>query len=275
MTRVWKVGMLSACLLIMSTADVTAQNVYAEQVQSYLDEIESRALTGGFDLEGEAVGWMLDGADGGTAIRLPAGYYVAVGACDDDCSDIDLSITLLDTQEELDTDREMDSFPVVAFTLDETTDVLIGFAMPDCGTARCYAGYRWYRSDGSGGGSDGGWEEQVAVQLDALPVPEDATVIDHRTDLVDAGGEARFSISLEAGTYGGVAVCDNDCSNVDLAVYDASGAEVAADVLDDDVPVIDFEAQDGAASYEFEVRMVSCTTPACGYGFRLYRQTEK
>lgn len=264
----------AAAALALLPAAVPAQGVYADQVAGYLTDMEGR-LGSGLTLEGEASGWMADGAEGATIVRLPAGSYVAFGACDNDCSDIDLVVSRLDTEEMLDSDREMDSFPIVEFTLGQATDVIIGISMPGCGTARCYVGYRWYHTGGAAETAAvgaGGWEGQVQTQLDALPMPEGVQLVDERTGLVEAGGDTRFSLNLGPGSYAGVAVCDNDCSDIDLTVQDAAGSTVASDVLADDVPVVEFEIAKGGGTHYFEVDMVSCATSSCGFGFRLYRR---
>lgn len=263
-------GAVAALLIVHGT--VAAQNQYAEQVQNYLDQVADRLLDDSYSLEGESSGWMMDGSQNGTIVQLPAGSYTAFGACDDDCTDIDMVVTRMDTQENLDDDREDDSFPIVRFTLSAETSVLIAMSMPTCGTARCYAGFRWYSNGSASTSSDadaGTWEGQVMTQLQALPTSDGVSVVDERTGLVDASGSTRFSLNLSPGHYGAVAVCDNDCSNVDLLVYDAGGSQVASDVLDDDVPIVDFEVRKGGGTYYFEVKMVSCTTSSCGFGFRL------
>jgi hypothetical protein len=35
---------------------------------------------------------------------------------------------------------------------------------------------------------------------------------------------------------------------------------------------VELEIAKGGGTYYFEVRMVSCSTRSCGYGFRLYRR---
>lgn len=272
-------GFLAAVILLAFPGSAPGQDIYAEQVNGYLDEMENRELSAAHTLEGQSTSWMFNGAEAATIVRLPAGSYVVIGACDEDCSDIDLVASRMDTQEMLDDDQEMDAFPTVAFSLDQETDVIIGMAMPDCATPRCFTGYRWYVDDGSGegeppptGAGAGGWEEQVMIQLGSIPVPDGMSKVDERTGLIEAGQNHRFSISLDRGTYGGIAVCDNDCSNLDLAVYDAGGSLLSSDELDDDVPLVDFEVGEGGATYYVEVRMVSCATGTCGYGFQLYQE---
>ncbi|MFO7893642.1 MAG: hypothetical protein R6U63_07910 [Longimicrobiales bacterium] len=270
---------LATAALVASPATGTAQNPYAEQVTAYLDEVEESTLSEEYVLEGESEGWMISGAEGATILRLPAGRFMVIGACDDDCSDIDLIVSRMDTEQLLDSDREIDAFPVLDFSLDQEADVVIGTSMPDCSTARCYAAYRWYAVEADGGtGPTAGvatWQDQVRIQLEAIPTPDGAEVADERTGLLGAGEELRFSINLAPGRFAGVAVCDNGCSNLDLAVYDAGGAMVSSDVLDDDVPIVDFDLVKAGGTYYFEIRMVECTTASCGYGFRLYRERQE
>lgn len=259
-------GLLYAAIVVLVLpSGATAQNVYADQVEGYLDELEARVLDDGYSQEGASAGWMLEGTEGGTLIRLPAGRYVVLGACDDDCSDLDLAVSRVDDRAELGADRAVDSFPVVEFSLDEARTVLLGVSMPDCDTPRCFAGYRWYSHDVEG------WEQQIAVQMAALPMPEDASVSDERTGVVGAGEVLRLSLELEPGSYGGVAVCDYDCSDIDLVVFDADGGTVASDVLEDDFPIVNLGVME-TGTFTFELRMVDCSTQTCGYGFRLYRQ---
>lgn len=259
-------GLLYAAIVVLALpAAAAAQNVYVAQVQGYLDELEARFADDGYNREGESTGWMMPGSEGGTLIRLPAGRYVALAACDDDCSDLDLTVSGVDQEAELGADRAEGSRPVVEFSLAESGTVLLELSMPACDTPRCFIGYRWYSGDVEG------WEEQIALQLRALPTPEDTYVADERTGLIGAGEVIRFSLALEPAYYAGVALCDYDCSDIDLVVLDADGAAVASDVLEDDSPVVNMGIPE-AGTFTFEVRMVDCSTPTCGYGFRLYRQ---
>jgi len=265
---------LAGLTLLLIPATAAAQNTYADQVMGYLDGVFDNALGDGYTLEGESHGWMMNGASGAAIVRLPAGRYVAIGACDNDCEDIDLMVSRMDDQEMLDSDQELDSFPFVEFTLAAEADIMIGMSMPTCSTDRCYAGYRWYRADLAlgGGGGGGTWEDQVMAQLGVIPMGQGMELADERTALVEAGAEHRFSLNLGPGSYSGIAVCDNDCSNVDLVVYDAGGSTVSSDVLDDDVPIVEFNIVKGGGTYYFEVRMVDCSTAACGFGFNLFRE---
>lgn len=272
-TRRWTGRLLALAALACLPAVAAAQGMYAEQVSNYLDEMQTRIEAEGFTFEGESTGWMVAGARGATVVRLPAGTYVAIGACDDDCADIDLMASLMNADNALDLDEEDDAFPIVNFTLTEASDVMIGINMPECATARCYVGYRWLvqDTDQDVSGMAESWEDQVQMQLEALDASGTASIQEQSTGLVAAGDEDRLSYELPMGSYQAWAVCDFDCSDVDLAVFDAGGSLVGSDNLADDVPVVEFEVKKGGGRYFFAVQMVDCSTGSCGYGFRLFK----
>lgn len=273
-----------ALLFLVSPA--SAQDRYVEQVQGYLDLSQETILNEGFTYEGESSGWMPAGADAGLVVVLPPGDYLVVGQCDDDCTDLDLEVDPLDGAS-LGSDLEPDSSPVVAFSLTEATKVIVTLSMIDCSTRRCYAGFRWYhRSDAAATATDGpaagtipasadgasyragSWQEQVLGQFEGLPT-DGVTLVKDRLELLEADARTSFDLTLDTGHYLGVAACDNDCTDLDMAVEDSSG-ERDSDVLADAHPVVEFEVTD-RDRYTFEVRMIDCATASCGYGFRLYR----
>jgi hypothetical protein len=76
--------------------------------------------------------------------------------------------------------------------------------------------------------------------------------------------------SLEPGEYRALAVCDGDCSDVDLMVTDEDGEVLGMDVLDDDYPIVDFKTSGGMTGVT--VKMILCETDVCYYGLQLYRK---
>jgi hypothetical protein len=62
--------------------------------------------------------------------------------------------------------------------------------------------------------------------------------------------------------------CDNDCTDVDLLVYDQNNRLVKRDILADDKPVVMFTAA-RSAKYRIEVVMAVCSTEPCRYGLQL------
>lgn len=77
-------------------------------------------------------------------IDLRAGVnYVVAGACDYDCTDMDLGIqydTTLVTE-----DVEMDDVPVTIFTATNSGPHLVRVSMPGCDASGCYFGVRVLR----------------------------------------------------------------------------------------------------------------------------------
>jgi hypothetical protein len=80
------------------------------------------------------------------------------------------------------------------------------------------------------------------------------------------GREEAIRVSLNAGTsYLIVGVCDEDCSDMDLILTDATGRSLAQDILDDDSPVLTIEII-RSGGYDLTVRMPDCSANPCGYG---------
>src|SRR4051812_10241197 len=53
------------------------------------------------------------------------------------------------------------------------------------------------------------------------------------------GDTSLHTLRLEGGhSYALIGVCDNDCSDLDMRLYDDDGDQVAADVENDDTPVV-------------------------------------
>ena len=81
-----------------------------------------------------------------------------------------------------------------------------------------------------------------------------------------------WPITTEKGrAYLIVGVCDNDCTDVDLVLQVWFGAEIASDVLADDIPVIRFTPST-AATYWIETTMVVCSVEPCSYGIAVFVQ---
>ncbi len=83
----------------------------------------------------------------------------------------------------------------------------------------------------------------------------------------------RFQIDLTAGVpYVFVGACDGDCTNVDIELIDAStGGVVASDVLPDDYPVVQYQAQ-ANGRYIVRLLMQTCAVAPCYAGARVLTQ---
>ncbi|MGM9319937.1 hypothetical protein [Deinococcus aquaticus] len=59
-------------------------------------------------------------------------------------------------------------------------------------------------------------------------------------------------------------VCDDDCGDLDINVYDAKGKLIASDEEDDDVPALTLKVTK-TADYTIEVVMATCDNDPCFY----------
>lgn len=88
-------------------------------------------------------------------------------------------------------------------------------------------------------------------------------------------GSASERITLHVSAAGNptriMGLCDTDCSDMDLILYDRAGNVVDKDVQADDVPIVTWKG--GAADLDLEVRMVKCKADPCHYGVRAYTKT--
>lgn len=66
-----------------------------------------------------------------------------------------------------------------------------------------------------------------------------------------------------------VGVCDNDCMNINILVFDSRGNQVASDTTVDDTPVVVIEPEK-TAEYRVEISMENCTAEPCFYGIGVF-----
>lgn len=82
------------------------------------------------------------------------------------------------------------------------------------------------------------------------------------------------------GEYYFNAICDDDCTDLNLVARGADGTELDIDDADDNAPVLDVMADEVGADEDkrphprpmtIEVRMVNCKKTACAYGLMITR----
>ena len=92
------------------------------------------------------------------------------------------------------------------------------------------------------------------------------------TGSLNGGARESMMINLTGGSrYALVGVCDNDCTDVDLRIWDPSGTKLAEDILVDDTPVLEFTATT-TGQYRVSVEMATCSTNPCYWGFQVFRR---
>jgi hypothetical protein len=91
-------------------------------------------------------------------------------------------------------------------------------------------------------------------------------------DVLDRGRSEYITINLSAGkSYGIVGVCDRDCRDLDIALYDSRGNLIASDLGNDDIPAISIN-MNRSGTYRVRVDMASCNTSNCYYGIGVFGQ---
>lgn len=88
-----------------------------------------------------------------------------------------------------------------------------------------------------------------------------------------ASGSERITIHVSGGGNPTeiMGLCDTDCSDMDLVLYDRAGNVLDKDLQADDVPIVTWRG--GEADLSLEVRMIKCKTDPCRYGVRAYTKT--
>ena len=66
-----------------------------------------------------------------------------------------------------------------------------------------------------------------------------------------------------------VGICDGDCSDFDLTLFDPSGNQVSADLQIDDVPIIRTTPK-STGRYSVTVQMAECTIDPCRYAIQTF-----
>ncbi|MFN0063833.1 MAG: SUMF1/EgtB/PvdO family nonheme iron enzyme [Myxococcaceae bacterium] len=114
-------------------------------VRGYIDGSQTRNGEGMSALSGpsEQIVPMQPNGDYRWQVNLEAGVaYRLIGACDNDCSNLDMELIDTHGSRVVASDAQPDDFPVVNFTPDRTGSFEIRLIMRACSAAPCYAGGR-------------------------------------------------------------------------------------------------------------------------------------
>jgi hypothetical protein len=122
--------------------------------------------------------------------------------------------------------------------------------------------------------AQGQFERQVRAQLDKVGQNLAKQGFELTTQIytgeLDNERNEEVTVRLRAGVrYAIVGVCDEDCDDLDIVLYNAGGREVASDVQDDDVPVVEI-TPDRQATFSARAVMASCKKDPCSYGLGLF-----
>ena len=118
------------------------------------------------------------------------------------------------------------------------------------------------------------WAQQVRRQLDEVRDRMNARGFARTHDpfvgSLNDGQAERLTVQLDAGTeYLIIGACDNDCSDLDLELYNRTGGMIAQDIQADDIPVLRVEPS-RSGSYQVRAIMAECSREPCRYGVGVY-----
>lgn len=90
------------------------------------------------------------------------------------------------------------------------------------------------------------------------------------TGALPAGGKERFTLPVQSGvSYKLLGICDNDCTDVDLRVFNLNGQNIGEDVTDDDVPLVELQPT-GTGTVQIEAQVVACSSEPCYHAIEVY-----
>lgn len=90
-----------------------------------------------------------------------------------------------------------------------------------------------------------------------------------RRGSLEQGKEQSFPLVLNGGSsYQVIGVCDGDCGNLDIHLYDGAGKLVDKDEQEDDFPIVGVEA---SGSYTAKVTMAKCGG-SCAFGVKTFQK---
>lgn len=118
------------------------------------------------------------------------------------------------------------------------------------------------------------YEDQVILQLnamaDVLAESDFTSTHDYVVEELNGNAEDAFSVTLDEGvTYLIASVCDEDCSDVDIKLYDENDNLISLDESTDDVPIAEVTPA-WTGEFTIEVHMYECTADPCFYGIGVF-----
>ena len=112
------------------------------------------------------------------------------------------------------------------------------------------------------------WERQVQERaqraIDAV-APSSARAVVQRSGMLNTDEATSFGTTLVQGTsYAIIAVCDDDCSRLQLTLLSPSGSDIAKERNSESLPTLRFTAA-STAVYGIRVVMEGCRWNPCWY----------
>lgn len=118
------------------------------------------------------------------------------------------------------------------------------------------------------------WVRQVRAQISAVGsrFEQQGYELTHRIYTGSLNDDASEMVELELDVgmeYQIMGACDEDCTDLDLTLYDGRGNVVDSDILDDDVPLVSVTVSRSGA-FRVRVSMAACSAEPCRYGIGIF-----
>jgi hypothetical protein len=98
------------------------------------------------------------------------------------------------------------------------------------------------------------------------------TCVYEKYNSLEEGYSRKHEVYLRYGSYYELcAVCDNDCGDIDIKLYDGYGNLIAQDNTDDDVPVVSCRVV-SSGYFTVKVIMADCADEPCNYGLSVFKK---
>lgn len=95
---------------------------------------------------------------------------------------------------------------------------------------------------------------------------------DRTIELVNGGQRPSHSITLRSGSdYIIAAVCDQDCNDVDLEVFDENGRSIGSDADSSDIAMVRISPR-WTGSFSVRPHLYQCRIGTCFYGIGVFRK---
>ncbi len=119
------------------------------------------------------------------------------------------------------------------------------------------------------------WERQAQRQLFMYREELGLVELSHEigTGSLDEGGSEVLTFAANGpGSFTVLGVCDNDCTDIDLTLYDMDGNEIDTDVEIDDFPIVETPRLASGLRQRFrvEISMFECGASPCRYAVGVF-----
>ena len=125
--------------------ELSAMSTYEKQVATRLIAYSMFATEQDYEImDDENSGTLSSGAVDSLKLTLTVGSYMAIAACDDDCTDLDVYV-LGPSEEEIVKDVELDADPIVSFDITRPGLYTVAVKMEACQTTDCVYSLQIFR----------------------------------------------------------------------------------------------------------------------------------